>query len=626
MRTTRFISLLLIALALLSLPALSQEEYSPSVSTDKSTYRPGETVKITVKVIRNDTGEPVAGCMVGIEIKDPRGGGTSLPPKKTDSNGIAIWYYPLDEQVPEGTWTVIAAVSGGGKDNCTFTVRRAAPPPPGKKPSRITISLSKSVVEWGEPVLISGDIVTEETIHRARVTVRYTTDNRTWHTIAEVEAVDGHYECEWAPPAAGVYFIRASWPGTDEYEGATSPAVRLTVTRRRVALTLTASKRELVEGEQVVISGELEPPLAGVEVTLEYRLDGAWLSLARVVTDGEGRFTLRWFPPPGNITVRATWPGDDRYEAAYAELKIRVLRRAVRHRLSRGVEVESTPAVRVEGEFKAEESAVRLVVEGPRGEAQVITVRVPVSLLEELGSTIEDVTVFVNGTPVDFVYELRGGYYVIRFVVEFSRRLVEVVLQRAIVSLALADPRGRPLAGAVVRAYRGQALLAAALTNSSGVAELRVPVGPCRLEVEWRGVVLAELSARVAPEGASINRTVEVYDIAVTVASQVLGQPLPFRVAVSGPVALAEAAGADGRVVLAQLPPGNYTVVVEYVGGRVERRVELTEDVELSLRVPQAWEAYLVAGVAALAVGVVLAAVGAALAVRARRKLRAAEE
>lgn len=585
---------------LASLPLASVQQVQVSVSTDKSTYAPGELVTVTAIVKRN--GEPYVGCWVGFEVQDPKGGRFPLPPVQTDSNGRASKSFRLRSDAPEGTWRVIAAVSGtNARDSCTFTVAKpggAPGPTPGKKTSSITLELSSDTITYGECVIISGQIVAEESI-TADVNVEYSYDNVTWNIISTTTATNSSYSFSWCPPSAGTYFLRASWGGTDEYYGATSTIARLTVLKASVELSLSVSPSEVTLGEEVTISGELNPALAGVPVLIEYSVNGEmWTTLTTVNTNSEGHFSLRWIPPLGEIFIKASWSGNENYEGFSETISLIVRRARSSSTLTGGIVVEYSAQVNVTGEFHSDTWTLELNVQGPSGYSDVITVRVPADLLEEGGISIEDIVILVDGNAVDFIYRLEDDTYVISFTVPFSERRVRLILSRGEVNVFIRDDRNRPIFNALIEFYyEGKGLIYRGVTNESGLLGLKLPVGNYTAKILWRGVS-RDVKVQVIREGASIEEVFKTYDLTVKVTSKILKVPIPAVVIVSrAGFKVKEVTDASGVCTFKQLPPGTYDVEIRVAGVIIHKNIALKEDKSVIIAVDYLLEYALVIAV-----------------------------
>ena len=111
-----------LAACLLALTVLPLVRAAPlSVSTDKSTYSPGEIVTITIR------GSP--GVAYGVEVRGPEGQLMAAKQVTAGSDGTATFQIGLASDCPTGTYTI--TVAGGGEvASTTFTVAAAAAPAP----------------------------------------------------------------------------------------------------------------------------------------------------------------------------------------------------------------------------------------------------------------------------------------------------------------------------------------------------------------------------------------------------------------------------------------------------------------------------------------------------------------
>ncbi|MEM2171986.1 MAG: Ig-like domain repeat protein [Thermoproteota archaeon] len=102
--------------------------------------------------------------------------------------------------------------------------------------STITCVLSSSSIAHGGSVRISGRISPPVS---ATVTIQYSTDGEAWINLASVTSGDdGSYSYTWSSIPVGNYFVKASWPGSDDYQGATSPIASLTVSKASPTTTI----------------------------------------------------------------------------------------------------------------------------------------------------------------------------------------------------------------------------------------------------------------------------------------------------------------------------------------------------------------------------------------------------
>ena len=136
--------------------------------------------------------------------------------------------------------------------------------------------------------------------------------------------LSAYYSYTFTPDMEGVWRVYASWPGNDEYYGATSEVVNFTVLPPIILtrIYLTLSRTELTIGETLELTGRLvavvngsETPLGGVVVTFALGTPAVEHSLARAaITESDGTFSITFRPSTlGEWVVRAYWDGNETY-------------------------------------------------------------------------------------------------------------------------------------------------------------------------------------------------------------------------------------------------------------------------------------------------------------------------
>ncbi len=122
---TRKIGAFSLALLLLLFPLVATlaNPYTVTVSTSSSTYTPGDTVTVNVKITPPDN------VIIGWELYDPNGARKDFGQVSCNS-GSCSFSFKTGTNWPTGTYTVIVAVSGtSDKGSTTFTLKTAPPPP-----------------------------------------------------------------------------------------------------------------------------------------------------------------------------------------------------------------------------------------------------------------------------------------------------------------------------------------------------------------------------------------------------------------------------------------------------------------------------------------------------------------
>lgn len=134
-----------------------------------------------------------------------------------------------------------------------------------------------------------------------------------WRTLGYVRTYNsaGNYARNITVPSArGTYYFDAYAPRTSSAAAATSSS-RAMVVRTQVRVSLAAPTTSPVEGNAVVLSGNLTPWVAGTQVTIQQLLasSSTWSAVATVTPNSQGAFSQSVLPPTGSTTsYRAVVP------------------------------------------------------------------------------------------------------------------------------------------------------------------------------------------------------------------------------------------------------------------------------------------------------------------------------
>jgi len=155
------------------------------------------------------------------------------------------------------------------------------------------------------------------------ITIQYSTDSVTWLDVATVtSSSEANYHYVWSPTLdIGTYYVRAMWGGSTTYTSATSETAIFYVTTVSKTISLSISKTSITEGNEVTVSGAIEPP-EQVPITLSYTMpDGS--TLTRTVTsNSEGLFSDSFKPTlTGSWSVKASWAGSESQGGATSTTK-----------------------------------------------------------------------------------------------------------------------------------------------------------------------------------------------------------------------------------------------------------------------------------------------------------------
>jgi len=307
-------------------------------------------VAITVKEITSSGGLGAYDIKVTfnpsvIQIQDVLGGSSpfsSITAKNIDNTAGTVTFnnFIIATQGPTGSITVayinIKAIGSAGSSTAiSITINSLVDAQMGneitprsgssgtvtiltpKSPSSITIGLDKVEIGIDETVTISGGISPSRL---ATVTLTFTRPDGSSVTRTTSSGTDGSYTYVFSPDMAGTWGVKASWPGDNDYSGATSSTEAFSVYKLSSTITVSLSPTVIVPGGSLEVRGYVTPPRTGVLVRLEYRLGGAvWTTIADIITNATGGYHHVWstgLATPGTYEVRASWMGDSFYEGA----------------------------------------------------------------------------------------------------------------------------------------------------------------------------------------------------------------------------------------------------------------------------------------------------------------------
>jgi hypothetical protein len=84
-------------------------------------------------------------------------------------------------------------------------------------------------------------------------------------------------------------------------------------------ITLNASSSFMIENTAISIGGQILPITADENVTIYALANGAWIPIATVPTQQDGRYNFTWTPPAvGAVKLQAGWVGNRQYNGAYS--------------------------------------------------------------------------------------------------------------------------------------------------------------------------------------------------------------------------------------------------------------------------------------------------------------------
>jgi len=185
--------------------------------------------------------------------------------------------------------------------------------------SAIHMSIPSSELSLGERVNVYGFVYPAHP--GSKVTLTYTMPNGTVLTRDVPTKALGEFEDSFVPSVAGRWAVKASWSGDYDHGGAERAELSFNVLKRRSSLTLSVSRGSLRKGEQLAVSGSIDPPLAGAAVVLTFKGPGGSTITETVLTGANGSFSYAFTPrEAGEWGVEARWSGDETHEGSSSPL------------------------------------------------------------------------------------------------------------------------------------------------------------------------------------------------------------------------------------------------------------------------------------------------------------------
>jgi hypothetical protein len=189
-------------------------------------------------------------------------------------------------------------------------------------PSEITCEVSSSEIAFGESITVSGNVTPPHA--DADVLLTYTSPNGTSLTRTTPMDQSGFYSDIFMPDMVGVWTVKASWMGDEEYAGSESPSQSFTVGKSEI--TCDVWPAVIFLGRAVTVNGSIKPIISGVQVTLEYKLyfqnstvnNEGFVKVTKIVlTLDDGSFTDVFTPSEeGRWRITASWAGDAEHMAS----------------------------------------------------------------------------------------------------------------------------------------------------------------------------------------------------------------------------------------------------------------------------------------------------------------------
>ena len=189
-----------------------------------------------------------------------------------------------------------------------------------KNPTNITLALFKSVVYYGENIMVTGSI----SHGGATVTLTYTCSGVVTPRLLSTNS-SGFFTDAYFPNKTASWAVIASWVGNKTCFGAYSGYRNFTVAKTPMSITCNVTKESTTIGENITVTGSVYPIVDNLTVTLVFTLPTvSTVEQYSVITytNSNGTFIASFKPNSiGPWRVQTRLDGDDLRHEAYSELK-----------------------------------------------------------------------------------------------------------------------------------------------------------------------------------------------------------------------------------------------------------------------------------------------------------------
>jgi hypothetical protein len=184
-----------------------------------------------------------------------------------------------------------------------------------KNPTNLTYSLSKSVIQYGENITVTGS-----TSHGgATVTLNYTCNDVVVPKLLATNS-SGFFTDAYFPNKTGSWAVLVSWAGNETCFGASAGYRNFTVEKTAMSITCNVTKESITIGENITVTGSVYPIVENSNVTLVFTTFNATIK-QYAYTNSNGTFTVSFKPSLiGSWRVQTRLDGDDLRCEAYSEL------------------------------------------------------------------------------------------------------------------------------------------------------------------------------------------------------------------------------------------------------------------------------------------------------------------
>lgn len=272
-----------------------------ALSTDKTIYKPGQTIELRTLALSAIDKSPITGREVTFEALDGKGNKVFKRRTLTDDFGVASMQVPTDVAVNEGTWKLRAEVEGA-RSELELPVARYNLPK-----MRVSVETERDYVTPGQRVRgsVSARYLFGLPVAGAHVVVTLQAEQAVYGSTTVTTGAEGEATFELTVPAGaggdaledGAATLVATAEVTDSAGQEESGATTLALARGDLVIKALPEAGALVHGVENLVYLIVSDPV-GRPLVASLEVDGVG-PLAPLTTGADGVAELRFTPPAG---------------------------------------------------------------------------------------------------------------------------------------------------------------------------------------------------------------------------------------------------------------------------------------------------------------------------------------
>jgi hypothetical protein len=190
----------------------------------------------------------------------------------------------------------------------------------------ISVTLSQNYIVFGESLEISSQTSPGFALGTTKIQYRSgsSLELGRWNNISIGDPESGYYSCNWVPPHAGTYFIRATWGEYLYYSTMESSPQTLMVNQASTELSTSLNSTMAFAVSNITITAAMTPALSGMNISFQYSPDDlTWYHVSAGTTNSTGQCDCIWtvVDIADHCYIRTFWTGEDDYSGTASPSK-----------------------------------------------------------------------------------------------------------------------------------------------------------------------------------------------------------------------------------------------------------------------------------------------------------------